>query len=282
MARPERLRIPLLGGVSVPDNYAAWLAAAEAVSSPTAALKTAMLALYQGLIDTGLWDLWEGTDSFFYNCLGTNPADTDNERYALATINLISPGTFDATAFNQNNPGLADDGIAGDGAMYWTTGLNATTHIGAGRFGNFAMGMTISGPEEVVALNVSEMGMSHGWNGPVAKWGDDNYYAQLNNQLLTTPSASGNGGLFSVSSQGGNIKQYLADVEQATVALGAQSTLNFDLLCFARRDGGSGLPAAHSTRRHGVFFAVPGMTGAQIADLYELLVALHVAFGSNI
>lgn len=263
----------------LPPGYAAWLAAVQgAGASPTTTKKNAIKDFFAGLDDDGLWAEWTGTASFLYISAGTNDFDTADLQYAEAVVNLISPGTFDAVVNNQSNAGLDTPGISGDGVMYWSTGLNIQNHVGAARFGNFSLGAAITGP--VNASATTPLGVEFGWC-PTPRYVDNNFYTSHNNQLQSVANASAASALFMASSKSGTVKQYKNATEVASVALGAQYTPNFEVICFGRTSG-AGAPSALTLRRLGALFALPGMTGVQVTAFYNRLKTLLAAFGATI
>jgi hypothetical protein len=120
----------VLGGQmlsSAPAGYDAWLAAVTAAgATPTATDTAAVSALLTSLASAGF--LLADFD-YIYLMIGSNPADTATNRYNQKRINLVNPGTFDATITNPNASGHVATGTQGNASMYWDTGLNTGTRI---------------------------------------------------------------------------------------------------------------------------------------------------------
>lgn len=111
-------------GPSLPTGYSAWLTAASAVANPTATDKSAVSALLASMAANNF--LLTDFD-YIYLMIGTNGSDTSTQRYNQKRINLVKPGTFDATITNPNASGHVSTGTLGNNSMYWDTGLNTST-----------------------------------------------------------------------------------------------------------------------------------------------------------
>lgn len=111
---------------TIPAGYTAWLAAASAVANPTNTDKAAVSALLTSMAANGF--LLADFD-YIYLMIGGASGDTATQRYNQKRINLVNPGTFDATIINPNASGHLAGGTQGNNFMYWSTGLSAATRL---------------------------------------------------------------------------------------------------------------------------------------------------------
>ena len=114
------------GGASAAATAeAAWYARAVALgASPPAATRSALVTFYGSLFSAGfaLADF-----DFMYLMIGENSGDTSTNKYNQKRVNLVAPGTFDATIISANASGHTATGTLGNATMYWRTGFNSTT-----------------------------------------------------------------------------------------------------------------------------------------------------------
>lgn len=109
---------------TIPAGYTAWLAAAAAVANPTVVDKSAVQAL---LTNMASYSFLLADFDYIYLMIGGAAGDTSTQKYNQKRINLVNPGTFDATITNPNASGHAAGGTVGNSAMKWNTGLSAAT-----------------------------------------------------------------------------------------------------------------------------------------------------------
>jgi hypothetical protein len=268
------------GGPGV-DAYDAWLTRVEALgATPTVTTKTAVRTFLIGLHADGLLVPNQTGTNFLYHLCGTNGADSTANRYNQARVNLLQPGTLDATVNSANASGLADSGITGDGSMYWSTGVNPSTHFGS-RLDDVALIAAITGTLD--GNEIADIG-NEGSHATVARWHaalDQTFYGVVNNQLLSSANASNAAGLFTTTSQGGTVRTYKGSTEQATAARTGNTLANQEILCFARTANLGG-PMAISSRKYGAFGVMSGLTAGQMTSLYSRLQTLLAANGASI
>jgi hypothetical protein len=107
--------------------YSAWLSRATTLgATPPSATKDAIYTFYTSFFNNGfaLSDF-----DFLYLTIGENGSDSSTNKYNQKRINIVNPGTFDATIYNANSSGHQSNGTQGDGSMYWDTGFNSSTRL---------------------------------------------------------------------------------------------------------------------------------------------------------
>lgn len=113
------------GGVSPAASESAWYARAVALgASPPAATRAAVLAFFTSFYAAGFL---AADFDYIYLLIGEAAGDTSTNKYNQKRVNLIAPGTFDATVFNPNASGHTAAGTLGDLSMYWLTGAKQST-----------------------------------------------------------------------------------------------------------------------------------------------------------
>lgn len=283
--QPRRRAQSIMSGRSVLDGsvgnpaYLAWLARATALgANPSAQKKVAITAFLTGLAADGLLAPNQTGANAIYVLVGTNAADSAPNRLNEARVNVVQPGTFDATITSPVGAGnILDAGITGDGTMYWDSGITPSTHY-TGRLDDVSIAAAITG--SMVSLNVADCGneTSH---EIVAKWGDANFYSQLDGQLLTSANASAVAGLYTATSQGGTVRDYIGGTQQQTAARSGTTLPALNLLCFARTQS-TGSPGSWSSRQYGLFAFLQGMTAAQVTAFYARVQTLLAGYGVTI
>jgi hypothetical protein len=273
--------IPLMKA-STPSAYSAWLARVTALgASPTATKTAAMQAFFASLESDGLLAPNQSGANALYILVGTNTSDTATNRLNEARVNLFQPGTYDATVNSPVGAGSLDDtGITGDGAMYWSTGINPSTHFGA-RLDDVSLLAAITG--SVTGNFIADMG-NEGSHGLVCRWHvplDETFYSLVNAQLHAPANTSGTAALFTATAEGGTYRSYKGSTQQATAARSGTTLSNQELICFARTSN-AGPPSSFSSRKYGAFGITSGMDAGDVAALYGHLQTLLAVFGATI
>lgn len=149
------------GGSALPPGYSAWLAAASAVANPTATDKSAVQTLLTSMNNGG----FPITDfDYIYLMIGTSGSDTATQRYNQKKINIVNPGTFDATITLPNASGHVAGGTAGNKLMYWNTGYNSSTRL-VDRTNNASMGHVVT------TLAPTDITIDQGWDNGASNLG---------------------------------------------------------------------------------------------------------------
>jgi len=121
-----------------PAGYDAWLAQTIALgaTAPTAT-KNAVKQFFADFATAGF-----GLSDFdyLYLMIGEASGDSSANQYNQKRVNLVNPGTFDATVSNPNSSGHGAAGTVGNASMYWDTGFRAATAL-VNRAGNASFGL---------------------------------------------------------------------------------------------------------------------------------------------
>lgn len=140
MSMPAKAKQFILAASDPYAAEAAWYARAVALgASPPAATRAAVLAFFTSFFAAGfaLADF-----DYIYLMIGEASGDTSASKYNQKRVNLVNPGTFDATVVNPNASGHAALGTLGDLSMYWDSGYNSGS-APVSRTGNASSGIVI-------------------------------------------------------------------------------------------------------------------------------------------